>query len=364
MNDKEYMRLALELARKGNPSPNPHVGAVLVKNNRIVGTGYHKKAGGMHAEANALKKAGENARRATLYINLEPCSHYGKTPPCTDALIKAGIRKVIAAMRDPNPRVRGAETLRKAGIGIRFGVLEKEAENLNEAFSKHMRTGMPFVLLKAAMSLDGKIACRSGDSKWITGDEARKYSHELRSRYDAILVGINTVLKDDPELTCRKRKGRDPIRIVLDSALRIPFDAKVLRDENVVVATSERYGRKKKNALEKKGIRVWVLGKERVDMRALMKRLGNEGITSLLVEGGGEANASALEAGIVDKVNFFIAPKIMGGKDAVPAVGGKGAGKMSDALGLENVSVRKMGRDFLFEGYCKKGYVYRRTYLG
>ncbi|MFH1285397.1 MAG: bifunctional diaminohydroxyphosphoribosylaminopyrimidine deaminase/5-amino-6-(5-phosphoribosylamino)uracil reductase RibD [Candidatus Micrarchaeota archaeon] len=347
----KYMKLALELAKNGTPSPNPYCGAVIVKNGKIIGRGFHARAGEAHAEVNALREAGEKARGAVLYVTLEPCSHYGKTPPCTKAIIEAGIKRVVYGARDVNPLVQGEEELKKEGVEVKGGVMKKECEELNEIFFKFMESKLPFVLLKSAMSLDGKIACASGDSKWISGEEAREYSHALRSEYDAILVGINTVLKDNPKLTSRVEGGRNPLRVILDSKLRIPLDANVLADSNVIIATSEKFDEKKKRVLERKGVRVLVLGKERVGMRALMKKLGELGVTSVLIEGGGEVSASALKEKIVDKVLFFIAPKIIGGRSAPSPVGGEGAKSMREALKLARVSFRKVGEDLAVEAY-------------
>lgn len=349
-NGRKFMSLALELARKANPSPNPKVGAVVVKGGRIIATGFHKKAGKPHAEIEALEKLKPgDAQGATLYVTLEPCSHYGRTPPCTKAIIKAGIRKVVAAMRDPNPVVGGIEELQRNGIGVEVGLMGEEARKLNGPFVKFMETGIPFVTLKSAMSLDGKIACANGDSKWITSPAARLEARKLRAEHDAVLVGINTVLKDDPRLTARIRGRKNPLRIILDSKLRIPLNAKVFADSNAIVATSERHGKSKKRELERRGIRVLVAGVEKVDLRKLVRMLAALGITSVLIEGGGEVNASALNAGIVDRLIFFIAPKLIGGRNAPGPVGGEGADAMADVLGLRDFSVRKIGKDFLIE---------------
>lgn len=341
------------LARKANPSPNPKVGAVLVREGEIVGEGWHEEFGGPHAEINALKQAGELARGATLYINLEPCSHTNKkTPPCTPEIIQAGIKKVVCAMEDPNPQVNGVEELKRAGVEVEVGVLNEEALRLNEKFVKFISTRLPFVTLKCAESLDGKIACNTGESKWITCEKARKLARRLRAEHDAVLVGVETVLKDNPQLTTRMKGEKNPIRIILDSHLRVPIEAKVFADENAVIATTDKYDANKKNELEKKGVRVIVCGGDgsgRVDVRELVKRLGELNISSLLVEGGSEVNASFIEAGLVDKFLFFIAPKIIGGRQAKGAVGGKGVGKVSEAIELRIEKVRRIGSDFLVE---------------
>lgn len=345
-----YMALAIRLAMKGSPSPNPFVGAVLVKNKRVISTGYHRKAGAPHAEINALKKG--NAKGATLYVNLEPCSHYGKTGPCTKAIIEAGVKKVVIGMEDPNQLVKGIEELRKRGIKVEVGIMEKEAKRLNEVFIKYIKTGLPFVVLKTAMSLDGKIACNNGKSKWITNSKSRKYVHELRDRYDAILVGIETVLKDNPRLTCRIKGGRDPLRVILDSRLRIPSNSNALKDSNVIIATTKNHSKRKRKLLERKGINVLVAGERKVNLKKLMRKLGKGGITSVVIEGGSEVNASALKEGIVDKVLFFISPKLITGRSALSPVGGDGISGMNKAIRLEDVSIRRFGEDMLVEGYA------------
>jgi diaminohydroxyphosphoribosylaminopyrimidine deaminase/5-amino-6-(5-phosphoribosylamino)uracil reductase len=345
-DEVDFMKLALELAGKANPSPNPKVGAVIVKDGKIIATGYHRKAGMPHAEIDALKKLKKgDAKGATLYVTLEPCSHYGRTPPCTKAIINAGIKRVVAAMQDPNPLVHGLEELRANGVDTEVGLMENEARALNEAFIKFIETGLPFVTIKAAMSLDGKIACVDGDSKWITSSATRHKARSLRAEYDAILVGINTVLKDNPRLTARTPGHKDPLRVIIDSKLKVPTDAKVFADSNVLVATSEKHDQKKIKILEQMGIRVLIVGKEKVDLKALMQKLAALKVTSILIEGGGEVNASALKAGIVDRLLFFVAPKIIGGLDAPGPVGGEGVKKMVKALKLQNVSCSTIGND-------------------
>lgn len=351
IDDNYYMSLALELAKRANPSPNPRVGAVIVKDGRILSVGYHRKAGMPHAEVEALGnlKDGE-AKGSTLYVTLEPCSHEDKrTPPCTHAIIKAGIKRVVIGARDVNSRVKGIEELRAHGIKVDVGILESDAKEMNERYEKKMREGMPFVTLKSAISLDGKIAMRSGESRWITGREARAYAHRLRDEYDGIVVGINTVLKDNPRL---RGVRRNPVRIILDSRLRIPMSANVLGDRNVVIATSERYDRRKAELLGRKGIRILISGKKEADMRKLMRMLLESGINSILIEGGGSVNASALKSGIVDKVLLFIAPKIMGsgGIDAV----NWGIREFSGAIKLKEMRFERIGKDFLVEGKVKK----------
>ncbi len=345
-SDREYMRIALNLARKGRPSPNPYVGAVVVKDGDIIGKGYHKKAGGPHAEIHALQ--GITGEGGTLYVTLEPCSHYGKTPPCTDVIVKAGINRVVCAMKDPNPLVNGIEVLRSKGIHVDVGIMEKEARKVNEKFIKFMKQNIPFVTVKCAMSLDGKIACNSGDSKWITSDRARKYARTVRGEYDAIVVGISTVLQDDPGL--RAETGKDPVRVILDSTLRTPVNAKVLSDSHVIIATTEQYDKKKRHILEEKAS-IWVCGTDTVNLPVLMERLGQKGITSVFIEGGSEVNASAVRERIVDKFLFFVAPKLITGKNAKGPIGGPGIETMDRAISLKDVTIRKIGPDIVFEAY-------------
>lgn len=358
------MRLALELAEKGRgrTSPNPMVGAVLVRDGRVVGKGYHARAGLPHAEVEAIRDAGAAARGSTLYVNLEPCCHTGRTGPCTAAIIEAGIARVVAAMRDPNPLVagRGLAALRAAGIEVTEGVLATEAARLNEAFVKYITTGLPFVVIKAAMSLDGKIATRTGASQWITGPAARERVHRLRDWYDAIIVGIGTVLQDNPSLTTRLPEGgRDPVRVILDSSARTPPDARVVVQESpapTIIATTEQAPAERVAALQARGAEVLVCGPgPRVDVRLLMKELARREITSVLVEGGAGINAALLEDGLVDKVIWFIAPLIIGGEAAPGPVGGRGAGALEEALRLENCRWEQLGPDICFEGYIARG---------
>lgn len=364
MTDEKYMELALRLAEKaaGWTSPNPMVGAVIVKDGEIIGTGYHRQAGTPHAEIHALREAGERARGATLYVNLEPCAHYGRTPPCVDEVIRAGIARCVVAMKDPNPRVagRGIRRMREAGIEVVVGVKEKEARRLNEVFIKYITTGLPFVVLKSAVSLDGKIATRTGHSQWITGPEARRWAHRLRHLYDAVLVGIGTVLADNPRLTVRLEgeKAKDPVRVILDSRARIPLDANVLTVKSqapTIIATSEKAPADKIGALRAAGAEVIFLEEEggKIDLAALLRALGEREITSVLIEGGATVNADVLEKGLVDKVCWFIAPKFIGGKEAPSAIGGEGIQHMSQAWELEEVNWRLLGRDLYLEGYFR-----------
>ncbi len=351
------MRRALRVARKGwgKVSPNPMVGAVLVKRGKVIADGYHRMTGEKHAEVEVLEEAGQRAKNSTLYVNLEPCSHYGKTPPCTGRVIKAGIKRVVIAMKDPNPLVsgKGITKLKKAGIETEVGLLRKEAEKLNEVYLKFITTGMPFVIVKTAMTLDGKIAAESGDSKWITGEKARKFVHHLRSGVDGILVGINTVLKDDPELRVRYGKhNSNPLKVIVDSRCRIPLNARVLDNPSNVIISAFRLCRRCEK-LERLGARVLIIkGRdERVDLLKLVRKLGGMNITCLLIEGGGEIIASAISSGIVDKVLFFIAPKVIGGRCAPTPVEGKGIGKISEAIKVRRMKVRRFGEDVMIEGY-------------
>jgi len=357
------MKMALELAARarGRTSPNPMVGACVVKDGQVVGCGFHRRAGTPHAEVHALRDAGEQAKGATLYVNLEPCCHYGRTGPCTEAIIKAGIARVVVAMTDPNPLVagKGIRALHEAGIDVTLGVLEKEARELNEVFIKYITTGLPFVVAKAAVSLDGKIATRTGRSKWITGEAARAYGHRLRDWYDAIMVGIGTVLADDPSLTTRLPGGggRDPVRVIVDSKARTPLNARVLTQSSgapTLIATTAGASPARIELLRQTGAKVLVSGEEpRVDLAGLLKILAQEGITSVLIEGGATIHGSALEERIVDKVVWFIAPKIIGGREAPGAVGGEGVNDPSEAAGLEQLKISRLGSDLCVEGYLK-----------
>ncbi len=361
--DEKYMRMALRLAEKagGRTSPNPMVGAVVVKDGKIISRGWHRKAGEPHAEAIALKKAGAAAEGATLYVTLEPCSHTGKrTPPCSPLVIQSGITRVVVAMTDPNPKVSrgGVKALSAAGIDVITGVVEAEARKLNEAYIKHITTGKPFVTLKIAQTLDGKIATARGESKWITGEKAREEAHKLRDINDAILVGINTVLKDNPSLTTRIPGGRDPIRVIVDSSLRIPLNAKVLTQKSsakTIVATLASATKGKMIKLQKAGVEVLTVKAVagRVDLRDLMRKLGKMDIMSVLIEGGAEINFSALKSGIVDKAVLFIAPMLMTGKDALCSIGGSSPVKLSQALRLCDVTTRFVGQDLMVEGYMR-----------
>ena len=362
MTEEFFMKKALALAAKGAgmTSPNPMVGAVIVKGDKIIAAGYHRKAGTPHAEILALKKAGTRARGATLFITLEPCCHTDKrTPPCTKSIINAGIKKAVVAMKDPNPKVngRGLKELANAGIKTKCGIMGKEAKELNEAFIKFITKKEPFVILKIAESIDGKIATSKGRSKWITGENSRRYVHELRSSVDAVLTGIGTVLKDNPLLTSRIRGGKNPYRIIVDTNLRIPLNAKVIKhkDHKTIIAAiskSKIQNPKKINKLKNLGVQVLIVKAKngKVDLKALMKELGKLNIMSLMIEGGSSINASALSDKVVDKVMFFIAPKIIGGADSITSVGGKSPALLKNALRINNLQIKKMGEDLLLEG--------------
>lgn len=361
MEDIKYMKMALDLAATaiGRTSPNPMVGAVLVKEGKVVGRGFHARAGTPHAEVMALRDAGDGAGGSTLYVTLEPCCHHGRTGPCTEAVINAGVVRVVAAMTDPNPLVagKGFARLRQAGLEVVWGVMEEEASRLNEVFIKYITTGKPFVVLKAAVSLDGKIATRTGDSRWITGPEAREYGHRLRDRYDAIMVGVNTVLADNPSLTTRLPEGgRDPVRVVLDSQARTPPGSVVINSSSeapVLIITTPEAPEERVGALKQAGAEVIALPERegRVDMRAVFTELARRGITSLLIEGGGQVHASAISSGGVDKVEWFIAPKLIGGAAAPGPLGGQGPESIAGATLLERVRVTRIGVDILVEGY-------------
>ena len=319
MNDEIFMREALRIAEnaRGRTSPNPLVGAVVVKDGKIIAEGWHRQAGTPHAEVHALNMAGELASGATLYVTLEPCSHFGRTPPCAEKIIESEIKKVVAAMEDPNPKVagRGFGMLKSAKIEVEVGILEAEARKLNEVFIKWIKTGFPFVTMKFASSLDGKIATFSGESQWISCFESRKFVHRLRDINDAILVGIGTVLADNPSLTTRLVEGKNPVRIIVDSKARTPLDSKIVTDKSArtIIAVTENAPREKIFSLKNLGAEIIFAGKERIDLKILLKKLGEMEITSILVEGGGKIHFSMLESGLVDKIFAFIAPKIIGG---------------------------------------------------
>ena len=357
MTDRDYMLRAIELAKGGLgwTSPNPLVGAVIVKNGRIIGEGYHERCGKLHAERNAIVSLTESAEGATLYVTLEPCCHYGKTPPCTEAILEQKIARVVIGSRDPNPLVagKGAAILRAAGVRVEEDFMREECDALNPVFFHYITKKTPYVVMKYAMTLDGKIAAHTGDSRWVTGEAARRHVHETRNRLSGIMVGVGTVLADDPLLTCRIDGGRNPVRIVCDSHARTPLGSQLVQTANeiptyvAVTARSERTA-----ALEEKGVRILVCGETdgHVDLTDLMQQLGSAGINGILLEGGSSLAFSALKAGIVHRVQAYIAPKLIGGADAKSPVGGEGLAKMADALALKNVRSTPLGEDFLIEG--------------
>ena len=362
--DEELMAQALVAAASADhwTSPNPMVGALVVRDGEVIATGVHRRAGEPHAEVLALREAGEAARGAELYLTLEPCTHQGRTPPCAPAVIAAGVRRVVVAMADPNPQVNGSgiAALRAAGIEVVTGVLEGRARRLNEFFVKRVTTGLPFVTAKFAVSLDGRIATHTGDSKWITSEEARAEVHRLRHAHDAILVGANTVIRDDPNLTTRlpDGNGRQPLRVVVDSRLRVPFEARIFQHESgsVLLATSDRARADRLREFEERGVPVSVLPAEhgRVGLVDLLKRLVELDVISLLIEGGSSMHGSAFDQGLVDKVVAFIAPRIIGGVEAPAAVGGRGVDELIDSRPLRDVEVRQLGPDVMLAGYCAR----------
>lgn len=363
MDDRQYMKRALELAEKGigRTNPNPLVGAVIVKNGKIIGEGYHEKYGQAHAEVNAINRAVENVEGAVLYVNLEPCSHFGKTPPCADLIIEHKISRVVIGSLDPNPKVAGmgVEKLKNAGIHVEVGMLDEWCKRLNEVFLHYITTGTPYVVLKTAMSLDGKIATSSGESKWITGEPARSDVQRLRNQLTGIMVGVNTVIQDDPLLTCRMEGGRNPRRIIVDSRLRIPDTSQVLQnqqDNPTIIATIEEAGLncpQRIRQLEKTGAEIVLCKslKNKVDLEDLMEKLGQRKIDSILLEGGAALNDSALAQGIVQKVISYIAPMIIGGEESKTPVGGKGITALNQAYKLTIDQVEPIGQDIKITAY-------------
>lgn len=362
MDDELYMRQALALAclAEGDTSPNPMVGAVIVSaDGEVVGEGYHHKAGQPHAEINALKEAKKLARGGTIYVTLEPCSHFGRTGPCCEAIIAAGLKRVVAAVEDPNPKVagNGFKRLRDAGIEVTVGVCAEESRLLNEKFFHWIVTGRPFVSMKYAMTLDGKIATRTGDSKWITGEDARAYGHYLRKAHDCILVGKNTVLADDPELTTRLVEGRNPLRIVLDSNCEIPMTAKIFDGEAetlLVTGTSKQAKAEALQALPKVEVLQLPAVNGKLPVALLLQELAGRNLTSILVEGGSTVHGDFLEAGLVDRIYAFIAPKLIGGKEALTPVGGKGFALMEDCYVLKETETLPLGADILLTGRVER----------
>lgn len=363
MNPREkYIRIALNLAlkAKGKTSPNPLVGALVVKNSRIIGKGFHQKAGSSHAEVIALDEAGKDAKGATLYVTLEPCVHFGRTPPCVDRIIRSGIREVIIGMIDPNPvnNGKGIDILKRQNIKVEAGFLEEDLKKMNEAFIKYITKKMPLVTVKVAQSLDGKIATRSGDSKWITSDKSRGYAHRLRGNYDAIMVGVNTVLRDNPKLDAWYSR-KNPVKIVVDSQLSTPQSANIFSKNSqvVIVTLLTQPGQETENRkiLAQKAKILDVMEKSgEVNLKDMLRKLARMEITSVIVEGGGNLIGSLFDDGLVDKVMFFINPnKIIGGRDAISSVMGKGITRIEQAIKLKEVKLKKIGEDFLIEGYVR-----------
>ena len=360
MSDEEYMKLALELAKKGAGyvSPNPMVGAVIVKDGRMIGKGYHKKYGELHAERNAIANLTESAENATIYVTLEPCCHYGKTPPCTEAI---KISRVVIGSKDPNPLVagKGAQILRQHGISVTENVLKNECDSLNQVFFYYIQNKLPYVIMKYAMTADGKTACYTGESKWISGEASRAFVQKLRHQYTGIMVGVDTVIKDNPMLTCRMEGGKNPVRIICDSSLRTPKNSNIVKtakDIRTILATTCTDKKRQQEYLAYGCEIVAVKEKnQHVDLKELMIHLGEMQIDSILLEGGGTLNWSALKEGIVNKVLLFLAPKIFGGAAAKSPVAGTGTAHPSDAFFLENIKYQTIGEDLLMEADIKIG---------
>lgn len=361
--DEKYMRLAMQLAGNaiGRTSPNPLVGAVIVKDNRVVGCGWHRKAGTPHAEVHALNQAGELAQGADVYVTLEPCAHYGKTPPCSKALVEAKVKNVYGGLLDVNPKVagKGFKILEDAGIHVEYGFLQDELRKQNEVFFKWIEHKKPFIVLKAAMTLDGKIATATGQSKWITNETSRAYGYKLRDIYDGIMVGINTVIEDNPMLTARVDGGKNPIRIVVDSSLKIDINANLVQDKSAktIVATTDKADKDKILKLQAQDVDVIVVDKDendKVDIEKLLNILGQQNICSILVEGGATLSGSFVAKKLVDKVYFFIAPKIIGGKEAKTPVAGTGILNLQEALALKDIQIEKLEEDILIIGRVDK----------
>ena len=357
--DEKYMQRAIELAKKGCGfvAPNPMVGAVIVKDKRVIGEGYHARYGDLHAERNALKNCTESAEGATIYVTLEPCCHQGKQPPCVDALIEAKVKKVVVGSDDPNPLVagKGIKRLREARIEVVTGVMKEACDALNPVFFYFIQNRRPYVVMKYAMTLDGKIATFSGDSRWITGEEARRHVHEDRHRYTAIMAGIGTVLADDPLLTCRIEGGKNPVRIICDTHLRTPIDSQIVRTAKevpTILVVGSDCEKERMYPYEEKGCEILPTACKngQIDLEKLMQLLGEKKIDSILLEGGGTLNEAALESHIISKVQAYVAPKLIGGRDAKTPIEGTGFAKMKDALQLKHTTISKLGEDYLIEG--------------
>lgn len=358
MDHERFMRRALKLAARGagRTSPNPAVGSVIVKNGRIIAEGYHKKAGAPHAEAAALSTLKKGAKDSTLYVTLEPCCHFGRTPPCTDAIISSGIKEVVIGAVDPNPRVsgRGISLLKAAGIRVTSGVLERECRKLNEAYNRYITAGVPFVTLKLAQTLDAKTATSGGESRWITGTASRALVHRMRSMADAVMVGSSTVIADDPELNVRHLRGRDPLKVVLDTRLKTPLTARVFKGGGLLIFTTGASPSRIRKAAEA-GAEVVVVPavKGGIDLKRVFKELAKREVVSVLVEAGGTLAASLLREGLVDRLSVFISPTVMG-SEGLASVGPLGVKRLKDALKIEDLTVKRAGTDILVEGYLRK----------
>ena len=356
-----FMERALELARRGAGAvdPNPLVGAVIVRDGRIIGEGWHEKFGGPHAEINAFSSLKESAEGADMYVTLEPCAHYGKTPPCAEAIVRHKLKRVYVGILDPNEKVagKGAAILRNAGIEVNVGMMEQECRRINAVFFKHITTGLPYVWLKWAMSLDGKTACSTGESKWISCGESRGAVHALRNRLMGIMTGINTVLADDPQLTCRIEGGRDPYRIICDSKLKIPLDARVIGNDGKCIIATVSHDAEKIKQLTELGAEVIETprSEEGIDLCFLMKQLGGRGINGILAEGGGTLVFSLIKHGLADHVTAYLAPMLIGGETAKTPVGGRGFLHIPNCTGLENMHFEHCGRDIVIDADIKKG---------
>jgi diaminohydroxyphosphoribosylaminopyrimidine deaminase / 5-amino-6-(5-phosphoribosylamino)uracil reductase len=352
--DERFMRQALELATRAErpPYPNPWVGCVVVRAGKVIGQGWHRGPGTSHAEAEALATAGARARGSTLYVTLEPCSHHGRTPPCTDAILEAGVAEVAYAIADPNPHVTGSGSriLKRHGLKVRTGVCKLQAAVLNEVYLKYCRTRLPFVTVKVAASLDGKIATQTGESKWITDEAARAEAHKLRAVHQAVLTGINTVLADDPHLGPRFAGAPEPWRVIMDSHLRTPVDSQVIQSGRCIVASTEAADKVREFRLTKAGAQVWRFPGSRVPAAKLLQRLAREGIISALVEGGSEILGTFFDGGLVDRAYWFVSPIIIGSAASKPAVAGEGAARLPQAWRLRRASVRAVGDSFLVTG--------------
>ncbi len=363
-SDERFMKQVLRLARRGLglTSPNPVVGTLVVRNGQIIGSGYHKKAGAPHAEILALSKAGEGARGSTLYVNLEPCNHYGRTPPCTKAILESGIRRVVVGIHDPNPHVTGGgcRFLRSNGVEVKWGVLEEECARLNEVYVKYVTKGKPFVIVKGALTLDGWIATQTGNSKWITNEKSRKFVHSLRKRVDAIMVGVDTIIADNPLLVpyLMGNSAPDPVRVIADTNLRVPLESRVFNSGTsalTIVASGSNVSNTKRKKLEGQGARVirCQMRDGRIDLADLLDRLAEMSICSVLVEGGATLFGSIIRERLVDKYYIFLAPKILGGDNGVPFTRGPGCDTVKDCLTLSPLMVRRFGDDIMIEAYPK-----------